>query len=432
MHQGHRLAHLRTKALVVLLLSTAATFAGLGACSGLKEGGDGADSAAPNVSTSPSDTSAPLPDGAQPDVRLPDGATPPTDATARDAQYQFDGGIVPRPTCVAGVSESWVPNAGCVPNAGPGACTFSKVSRTCKNGNCQKGYCQELDYVAETQSTPTYIYQVWGAAPDAVWAVGYGVWFWNGATWTSVDIGITLDNFTQAYAVAGTTRDDVTILTGNSNTGPMNLRRRVAGVWRSVGQINTSVWGGGLFALGNDKFLVHLGSRGAFLATPTAVSPLGLLYGFASGQHYTNALSGFKANDVLVASAGGQGTFYYDGAELKAYGPPAHAVLYVPDVIATLSSGSKISLFDPTNGTAIGGPVDLSSTLTSPVWSGLDGTSLDRIFACSTDGVLARRNAAGTWTPEPLPSVTTPQMNSVWASPWGDVYVAGSRVWHGQ
>ncbi len=431
------MANLRTKTLVASLFATALVFAGLGACSGLKSGEDGTD-----ASTSPSGTSTGperpelLPDGALPDgaePNLPDGARPSDAAAGRDAQYQFDGGIVPAPTCVGGVSESWVPAPGCIPNAGPGMCTFSKVTRTCKNGNCQKGYCQELDFTAEAPTPPAYVYQVWGAAPDAMWAVGYGVFFWNGSTWSSVDVGVTFDNFTQAYAVAGTTREDVTILTGNFNTGPMTLRRRDAGgVFRSVGQINTAVWGGGLFALGQNRFLVHLGTRGVYLATPAAVTSRGPLYGFASGQHYTNALSGYKATDVLIASAGFDGSYFFDGFEVKKYGPPGHALLYVPDAIAILSSGSKVLLINPTTGTPIGTQVDLPATLAAPssVWSGIDGTSLDRIFVCDKDGILARRDGTGAWTRETLPA--TVQMNAIFASPWGDVYVAGSRIMHGQ
>ena len=432
------MATLRTRLLLVSLCSAAA-IAAFGACSGLKSGeGSGDDSGTPSPSTT---TSALLPDGA-----LLDGAAPPTpdaesqtetgpvDAGQVDAQFQFDGGIVPRPTCVgvgAGTSESWVPNAGC--RTGPGPCTFSKVTRVCKNGNCQKGLCQDLDFTAEAPSNPgKFAYQVWGAAPDAIWAVGYGVHFWNGATWTAVDIGITLDTSTQAYAVAGTTREDVTILTGNHTTGPMTLRRRDSGgVFRAVGQINDRVWGGGLFALGQNRFLVHLGPKGAYLATPGSVSFLGLLYGFAGGQHYTNALSGFKADDVLVASNGLDGTLFYDGTELKKYGAPAHAILYVPDAIAAMSVGAKVNIYNPASGAPIGPQVDLAVELaaTGTVWKGLDGTSLDRIFVCDADGIVGHRNATG-WKRETIP--TPMQMNSVFASPWGDVYVAGSRVWHGK
>jgi len=411
--------------------------AALGACQDLKSGQDGADASPDTSSTTP--PGEPLPDGAPGgDGALPpigDGAT----ADARDAQFQFDGGVVPRPTCVGtSTSESWVPAPGCIPNAGPGACTFTKVVRTCKNASCRNGYCQELTFTAEQPSaTPKFVYQVWGAAPDAIWAVGQGVFFWNGSTWSEVDVGVTFDNFTEAYAVGGTTRDDVSILTGNHTIGPMVLRRRnSAGVFKAVNTFQTNVWGGGLFALGRDRFLVHLGSRGVYFASPTQTTFLGNLYGFPGSHHYTNALSGFKADDVLVSSAGADGTFFFDGSELKKLsaggGPPAHAVLYTPDVLAFLSSGTKLDLFDATNGSRIGAQVDLPTAAAAPstVWKGIDGTSADRLFVCSADGILARRDATGTFTQETLP--TPLSTNAVFASPWGDVYVAGSRVWHGK
>ncbi len=409
----------------------------LGACSTLKAGGEGQDAA-----TTPQGTStAPevLPDGA-----LPDGATPVepledggVDSAIPDARSdawitQFDGGKVPGPTCVGtAASESWVPVAGCVPGV---SCSFTKVTRVCKNNSCARGHCQELDWVAESPSaTPGTIYAVWGAAPDAIWAVGDGVFFYNGSTWAPVDIGVTFDNFTQAFAVAGLTREDVTILVGNHQIGPMYLRRRDgSGVWRPVAQLNNGgVWGGGLFAMGNDRFLVHQGSDGVYLATRSSVNRLGLLYGFAPGHHYTNALSGFKADDVMVASAGGQGAFYYDGFELKTFGGwPAHAVLAVPDATALMSVGSKLDIFGAT-GARVGAQVNLytESQTTDGFWSGIDGTALDRMFVVGSKGIVLRRSATG-WAKETIP--TPSPMIAAWATPWGDVYTTGAKLWHGK
>lgn len=432
------MASLRSRALVVFVGAFASFSVALAACSDLKAGGDGAD-ASPETSPTSIGPLEPLADGALPDGALPDGAKPPTSGDASgDAQFQFDGGIVPRPTCVGNTSESWVPAPGCVPNAGPGRCTFTKVSRTCKNGSCQKGYCQELEFTVEQPSTPAkFVYQVWGAAPDAIWAVGQGVFFFNGTSWAPVDVGETFDNFTEAFAVAGTTRDDVTILTGNFNTGPMVLRRRDAGgTWRAVNSVTAAVWGGGLFALGQNRFIVHLGTAGAYYAAPGQTTFLKDLFGFPGSHHYTNALSGFKADDVLIASAGFDGTYFFNGSEAKKLGtnggPPAHAVLYTPDVLGFLSVGSKVDLFDAVAGTRIGAQVDLPTTLSAPssVWKGMDGTSADRMFVCAAEGVLARRDSTGTFSRVTVP--TPLQMNAVFASPWGDVYVAGSRVWHGK
>ena len=415
---------------LVLLGAVALAGASLGACTSLKTNEGTADG-----STTPSGsatTPEPLEDGA-----LPDGAEPPTtDAGATDSATksdawitQFDGGPVPRPTCVSGTSESWVPNAACVPGA---SCTFSKVTRVCKNANCANGYCQDLDWATESPSaTPGTIYHVWGAAPDAIWAVGDGVFFYNGSTWAPVDIGVTFDNFTQAFAVAGLTREDVTILLGNHVTGPMHLyRRNTSGVWQSVAQINDMAWGGGLFAMGNDTFLVHLGDS-VRLVTRTTISFLGETYGIPAGHHFTNALSGFKANDVMVASAGGQGSFYYNGNILKSFaGWPSHAVLAVPDATALMSVGSKIDLWAGDGG-RVGAQVNLytESQTTDGFWSGIDGTSQDRIFAVGSKGIVLRRRASG-WSKETIPSPTP--MIAAWATPWGDVYATGGKLWHGK
>lgn len=421
------------RGLLVAGAALALASASLGACSTLKaggeEGGDGASS--PSGPTSTSTTPALLPDGA-----LPDGAAPPELDASADAKSdawitQFDGGAVPKATCVSGRSESWVPEPNCVPGV---SCFFSKVTRTCKNNNCADGYCQELDWVAESpKGLPGTIYAVWGAAPDAIWAVGDGVFFFNGATWAPVDIGVTFDNFTQAFAVAGLTREDVTILVGNHTTGPMVLRRRDAGgVWRPVATLNNGgVWGGGLFALGNNRFLVHQGSDGVYLATPTSVDRLGYLYGFPAGHHYTNALSGFKANDVMVASAGAQGAFYYDGFELTSFANwPAHAVLAVPDATALLSVGSKVNIFNA-GGNRVGGEVNLytESGVSTGYWQGIDGTGLNRMWVAGSEGIVLRRGAAG-WSNETIPSPST--MIAVWATPWGDVYTTGGKLWHGK
>ncbi|MBK6464696.1 MAG: hypothetical protein IPF92_27390 [Myxococcales bacterium] len=425
--------------LLALGLAFSLSAAALGACSTLKAGEEGAADGATDSPTAPTGTGTGtelLPDGA-----LPDGATPPPDAepdaepdaSAKSDAWitQFDGGAVPKPTCVGPNSESWVPEPACVPGA---SCFFSKVTRSCKNGSCADGYCQELDWVAESpKATPGTIYAVWGAAPDAIWAVGDGVFFFNGSTWAPVDIGVTFDNFTQAFAVAGLTREDVTILVGNHTTGPMFLRRRDAtGVWRPVAQLNNGgVWGGGLFALGNNRFLVHQGSDGVYLATPTAVNRLGYLYGFPAGHHYTNALSGFKANDVMVASAGGQGAFFYDGFELKSFaGWPAHAVLAVPDATALMSVGSKINIFNASGG-RVGGEVNLytESGTTDGYWRGIDGTGLNRMWVVGSKGIVLRRSATG-WAPESIP--TPSGMIAAWATPWGDVYTTGGKLWHGK
>ncbi len=411
--------------------------ASFGACASLKDAEDVPD-AGTDSAISSSDGSPEVPDGQTPegDAKVPGRDASSTDANVSDARYQFDGGITPRPTCVGGSSESYVPDVGCKPGTGPGGCTFSKVVRACKNGDCKDGLCQDLDWDVEAPAgtKPAFVYQVWGAAPDAVWAVGDGVYFWNGTTWTSVDIGETFDNFTQAFAVAGTTREDVTILVGNFQTGPMYLKRRNgSGMWTSVGQINATVWGGGLFALGNDRFLVHLGSSGLYFSAPGSIPFLGSLYGFAGGQHYTNALSGFKADDVMVASNGGQGSMFFNGTQLKPFGGDgSHAVVYTPDLIAFLDTGQYLDLYEavsPFN--RIGARVDLAveSASTSGTWQGLDGTGAGRLFACGSAGIVMHRKGT-TWVKETIPSPAS--MNSVWASPWGDVYTAGSKVWHGR
>jgi hypothetical protein len=135
----------------------------------------------------------------------------------------------------------------------------------------------------------------------------------------------------------------------------------------------------------------------------------------------------------MVASNGGQGSMFFNGSQLKAAGfNGSHALVYTPDVLAFLSTGQYLNLYEtvsPFN--PIGARVDLNveSASTGGTWQGLDGTGAGRLFACGSAGIVMHRKGT-TWVKETIPSPGS--MNSVWASPWGDVYTAGNKVWHGR
>lgn len=363
------------------------------------------------------------------------GTTPESEAgTEADAAAPRDGGTCNSPcatppvaVCSGGNAITYLGQGKCVDYK----CKYTEVARTCKNGSCSGGICQELDWQVDAPAAGKGIYSVWGPAPDDIWAVGDGVYHFNGTGWVPEDIGFAFDASKKAWSVHGTNADDVTIMVSDTNVGPTTLYRRVPGRWTNVGRVTVPAYGGAIRGMGANRFLVHLGSDGLFLSTPTSIGEVVPMQPFIAGHLRSNSLSSFPGSDVLVAGYGSQGTLMFKNNDAKAYADQATAVVYVPDAVGGIYAGDTVWLYDP--GTAADvGTVQLSvvSGVSDGYWQALSGTSRARLFAAGTKGIVMRRDATG-WIKEPaLPSPGG--IVHLWATPWGDVYAAGATLWRGK
>ena len=230
--------------------------------------------------------------------------------------------------------------------------------------------------------TKANLSSIWGAADDAVWAVGDGgtILRWNGSAWLS-EVSATAANLKSIW---GTARDDV--WTGGDPQGALvTLLRRDSNVWQPVSAplfrlLGLSLSGG-----------TSVDRSNAYVVSPTDGSMLQLAAG-SWGYLPTHG------SDLGCAQLVGMWGLPGVGSDVWAVGTTC-AIRF--------RGGSWGALPAPTN------PL-------SAVW----GSSRDDVWAAGNSGTLYR------WTPtgsrEVLPRPTTQHLRSVWGSAADDIWAVGA------
>ena len=418
----------------LFLVATAVALVAAASCTGLKEG----------EQVDAGTAGSPEGEGGSEDAPTGDGAA--GDGAAGDAGGCASSCNAPmKSVCNGGTSKTTLSPGRCE----KGQCVYPEVTRPCKAGSCRDGLCEELTWSVEYGGATTSLYSIWGTAPDDVWASGDGVFHYDGSRWSPVDVGVSFGaSGARAFAVSGTSRDDVALLVGNVNSpGTHELRRRSAGRFGPVANIPCNIAGGALFELSPREFFVHCGSSGVFrvgVGEPVPVTKIVLNPGSFPGggsQPLTNGLSPllFEDGELQLMIAGGSGTgsgsFFYsseDGGRTSSGGPSAVSVMNAKDVFGFLETGLTASLYPTDGGPSARFPLNESIGETEGYWRSLVGTGRRRIFAGGSRGVIARHDGL-VWSREAVPDAGsgTPIV-SMWASPWGDVFAAGKHVWQGK
>ncbi len=417
---------------LVALATLAFAFSAAMACTSLKvdEPGPAVDGSAP-----PSDGATPLPDGAPSDG---------TDAARNDAA-KSDAAACPTgcngkavSTCNGTTSETTLGLGQCV----AGQCVYPKVSRPCRSA-CSGGLCTELTWSASTAPTAAGpYYAVWGAAPDDLWAGGDTLAHFDGRAWSETNVATTFGAGKRIFALSGSSRRDVALLVGNPGGGAYQLYRLENGIFAFVEAIpNCDLAGGSLYARSATEYFVHCGERGIYRVATDATPRLSTIVAnpgsFAAGQTLSNALSGvvFSDGELSLMAAGASVSYFYssdDGGKVQTGGTRAVSVLNAQDVFGFLQIGLDAVLYPTDGGAAVTTALNAAIGETGGYWRSMVGTRKDRIFVGGSRGVIAHYDGVN-WHRDAVPeaSVDAPFV-SLWASPWGDVYGTGQRLWEGR
>jgi hypothetical protein len=401
--------------LVTALCASAIAAAGIAGCTSLRAEEPAA------LADASADAGTPFAD-AQPDA----------DQNA-DARTECSTGCnrPPKAGCSAGNALGYNPRGRCVNEK----CVYTAFTTTCTNASCDNGICEQLDWKDVSPVATKAVYSVWGPAPDDIWAVGVGVYHFNGTSWTAEDIGYDFSSFRRrAWSVHGTNSQDVTIMVSDESSSTTELYRRIDGVWTVVSTLTGyAAYGGAILGIGRDQFLMNLGGRGLWLAKPSTLTNINNSMGpFILGHLLSNSLSATGNGDALVANYGQLGSLLYKSSNdaTSKFAPESTAIAALGDGFGGIYAGNLVWLYRNGAVTQLeeANIRDLS-TETSGYWQAMSGTSLNRIFVGGTSGTVMRRSATG-WTKEPaLPNAAA--VVHLWAAPWGDVYAAGTHLWRG-
>ena len=241
--------------------------------------------------------------------------------------------------------------------------------------------CSADGWCVVSSPTSANLTSVWGAAEDAIWAVGDGgsIVRWNGTTWLS-EVSPTAAGLKSVW---GTARDDVWAV-GDAQGSTMTVLHRDTNVWQPVSAplfrlIGLPLAGG----TSSDRSNVHV------------VSP---------------------SDASLLQLAGG--SWQYFPAHGRDYGCSQLAAVWGP-------SGAGSDVFAVGTTCALRSRAGTWSALPSPssplaaVW----GSAADDVWAAGSSGVLYRWNGRG--SSEVTPRPTTQSLRSLWGTAADDIWAVG-------
>jgi len=230
--------------------------------------------------------------------------------------------------------------------------------------------------------TSANLISVWGAADDAVWAVGDSgtIVRWNGSAWLS-EVSATTANL---KGIFGTARDDVWV-SGDAQASNVTLLHRDSNVWQPASAplfrlLGLSLFGG-----------TSVDRSNAYVASSTDASLLQLVSG---SWTYLPA----HGQDYGCAQVYGMWSLSRSGSDVFAVGATC---------AMRMRAGAWSAL------------MPLPSNPLVAVW----GSSSDDVWAAGNAGTLYRWN--GRSSSEVLPRPTTQHLRSVWGSAPDDIWAVG-------
>ena len=323
-------------------------------------------------------------------------------------------------TCKVGSCAA--PNSVC--NAGTCVCAYASCGAGCCNigDYCDGGTCTPgvtAGWKVIPSNTNQDLRDVWGSAPDNIWAVGESgtILHWNGSSWSPDNSTTTID----LTAISGSAADDIWAMGWNLllhydgsswSASPLpNTDDYLWDVWASAGQ--TFVAGhNGATSYSRDPVVSHFDGAWA-------------RWEHSSSNGYFTSVGGSSTSDVWAL--GWNALAHFDGNDWTTFSKPSSFGLVFFQGLFGVAPGNAW-LVGSDNGDCVIIHYDgqswsrVSCPLTSSL-SRVHGTGAGDLWAVGVGGGIIHYDGKG-WSQSGA-GVTTEGLNSVWAASASEVWAVG-------